>query len=288
MFNQSSSVSLIYVVEIANTTQNVDVTWSKTISSHSLTIKTNNPTDEQQNHHQQQQVKIDLSGSSFWAKKGLKSLEANGTRVDVYWDFRQAKFSNFPEPSSGFYVSLVSQNAVVLTIGDLKMEALNRTKKKPSATEAALVSKLEHVHGKRVFYTRTAFGGGESRRENEVVIETSLSGPNDPEMWITVDGVSAIRIMNLNWRFRGNEVVTVSDGVSVEIFWDVHDWLFETSGSSSGLFVFKPKAGFESRSLSYNGGYVDGDGDGDVEGDVNDLEDDSSPKYCHVLYAVKV
>ncbi|KAG7577061.1 hypothetical protein ISN45_Aa03g013730 [Arabidopsis thaliana x Arabidopsis arenosa] len=237
--------------------------------------------DEQQNHHQP--VKIDLSGSSFWAKKGLKSLEANGARVDVYWDFRQAKFSNFPEPSSGFYVSLVSQNATILTIGDLKNEALKRTKKNPSATEAALVSKQEHVHGKRVFYTRTAFGGGESRQENEVVIETSLSGPSDPEMWITVDGVPAIRIMNLNWRFRGNEVVTVSDGVSLEIFWDVHDWLFETSGSSSGLFVFKPKAGFESKSLSFNGRYGDGEGeDHDVE------DDDSSPKYCHVLYAVKV
>ncbi|EOA32534.1 hypothetical protein CARUB_v10015817mg [Capsella rubella] len=288
MFNQSSSVSLIYVVEIANTSQNVDVTWSKTISSHSLTIKIENLKDEQHNHHNQQQVKIDLSGSSFWAKKGLKNLEANGTRVDVYWDFRQAKFSNFPEPSSGFYVSLVSHNAVVLTIGDLKNEALKRTKKNPSATEAALVSKQEHVHGKRVFYTRTAFGGGESRRENEVVIETSLSGPNDPEMWITVDGVPAIRIMNLNWRFRGNEVVTVSDGVSVEIFWDVHDWLFETSGSSSGLFVFKPKSGFESRSLSFNGGYGDGDADVDDHGDVVEDDDDSSPKYCHVLYAVKV
>ncbi|AEE75321.1 unnamed protein product [Arabidopsis thaliana] len=280
MFNQSSSVSLIYVVEIAKTPQNVDVTWSKTTSSHSLTIKIENVKDEQQNHHQP--VKIDLSGSSFWAKKGLKSLEANGTRVDVYWDFRQAKFSNFPEPSSGFYVSLVSQNATVLTIGDLRNEALKRTKKNPSATEAALVSKQEHVHGKRVFYTRTAFGGGESRRENEVVIETSLSGPSDPEMWITVDGVPAIRIMNLNWRFRGNEVVTVSDGVSLEIFWDVHDWLFEPSGSSSGLFVFKPKAGFESKCLSFNGGYGDGEGeDHDVE------DDDSSPKYCHVLYAVK-
>ncbi|CAH8260308.1 unnamed protein product [Arabidopsis lyrata] len=281
MFNQSSSVSLLYVVEIAKTTQNVDVTWSKTMSSHSLTIKIENLKDEQHNHHQP--VKIDLSGSSFWAKKGLKSLEANGARVDVYWDFRQAKFSNFPEPSSGFYVSLVSQNATILTMGDLKNEALKRTKKNPSATEAALVSKQEHVHGKRVFYTRTAFGGGESRRENEVVIETSLSGPSDPEMWITVDGVPAIRIMNLNWRFRGNEVLTVSDGVSLEIFWDVHDWLFETSGSSSGLFVFKPKAGFESKSLSFNGGYGDGEGeDHDVE------DDDSSPKYCHVLYAVKV
>ncbi|ESQ48698.1 hypothetical protein EUTSA_v10022027mg [Eutrema salsugineum] len=282
MINQSSSVSLLYVVEIANSTQNVDVTWSKTISSHSLTIKIENLKKEEQNNHHHQ-VKIDLGGSSFWAKKGLKSLEANGTRVDVYWDFRQTKFSNFPEPSSGFYVSLVSQNAVVLTIGDLKNEAFQRTKKKPSATEAALVSKQERVHGKRVFYTRTSFGGEASRRENEVVIETSLSGPNDPEMWITVDGVPAIRIMNLNWRFRGNEVVTVSDGVSVEIFWDVHDWLFESSGSSSGLFVFKPKTGFDSKTLSFNGGYG---GENDDFGDCGD--DDSSTKYCHVLYAVKI
>ncbi|CAA7016331.1 unnamed protein product [Microthlaspi erraticum] len=284
MINLSSSVSLLYAVDIANTTQNVDVTWSKSTSSHSLTIKIENVKDGEQNHHNHHQVKIDIGGSSFWAKKGLKSLEAEGTRVDVYWDFRQAKFSNFPEPSSGFYVSLVSQNAVVLTIGDLKNEALQRTKKNPSATEAALVSKQEHVHGKRVFYTRTAFGGEESRRENEVVIETSLSGPDDPEMWITVDGVPAIRIMNLNWRFRGNEVVTVSDGVSLEIFWDVHDWLFDSSGSASGLFVFKPKTGFESQSPRFSGGSGGEDDDGGCDAE----DDDSSPMYCHVLYAVKV
>ncbi|CAF2127412.1 unnamed protein product [Brassica rapa] len=291
MINQFSSVSLLYAIEIADATQNIDFTWSRTISSHSLTIKTENIKNEEHDHHHQQ-VKIDLAGSSFWGKKGLKSLEANHTKVDVYWDFRKAKFSTFPEPSSGFYVSLVSQNAVVLTIGDLKNEAMQRTKKKPSATEAALVSKQEHVHGKRVFYTRTAFGGESSRRENEVVIETSLSGPNDPEMFITVDGVPAIRIMNLNWRFRGNEVVTVSDGVSVEIFWDVHDWLFETSGSSSGLFVFKPKVGDESRTLSFNGGYDGENDDGNSGGDNDNGDDggdgDESPKYCHVLYAVKV
>ncbi|CAN8259519.1 unnamed protein product [Cochlearia groenlandica] len=286
MLNQSSSVSLLYLVDITNTTQNIDITWSKTISSHSLTIKIENLTNENE-EQKLQQVKIDLAGSSLWAKKGLKTLEANGNRVDVYYDFRQAKFSNFPEPSSTFYVSLVSQNVAVLTIGDLKTEALQRTKKPSSTKEPSLLSKQEHVHGKRVFYTRTAFGGEMSRRENEVVIETSLSGPDEPEMWITVDGVPAIRVMNLNWRFRGNEVVTVSDGLSVEIFWDVHDWLFESSSgssssSSSGLFVFKPKACVESKSLSFNG---DDDVDGD---DDNDNDDDSLPKYCHVLYAVKV
>ncbi|XP_010552346.1 PREDICTED: uncharacterized protein LOC104822715 isoform X2 [Tarenaya hassleriana] len=249
MIDQSSSVTFIYIVEIAE-----------------------NPKDDR-NHHT---VKIDLSGWSFWGKKGLKTLEADGTRIDVYWDFRQAKFSNVPEPSSGFYVALVSQDVVVLTIGDLVNEAMKRTRKRPSAREAALVCKKEHVYGKRVFYTRTAFDGT-GRREHEVVIETSLSGPEEPEMWITVDGVAAMRVMNLNWRFRGNEVVTVKEGVAVEIYWDIHDWLFGSCGSSCGLFVFKQKLVSEGRSLSFNGGV-----------DENEGGEDSLSEYCYVLYAVRV
>lgn len=143
-----------------------------------------------------------------------------------------------------------------------------------------------------MFYIRIVFGGELLRCENEVVIEIFFFGFNDFEMFIIVDGVLVIRIMNLNWRFRGNEVVIVSDGVFVEIFWDVYDWLFEMFGLFSGLFVFKFKVGDEFRIFSFNGGYDGENDDGNSGGDNDNCDDggdgDELLKYCYVLYVVKV
>ncbi|XP_021905980.1 uncharacterized protein LOC110820709 [Carica papaya] len=228
-----SSVAFIYQAKIAELLRNVTATWSKNLINHSFSITVENMKDDQ-NHYT---CKIDLKAWQFWGKKGLKNLEVDGRRVDVFWDFRQAKFSSSPDPCSDYYVALVCEEEVVLLLGDLKNDALKRTRKKPSPAEATLLYKKEHVYGKKLFYTRAVLD--ESQKEHDVVIESSLSGPDDPEMWITVDGTMEIRIMNLNWRFRGNETITVND-VPVQILWDVHDWLFNSSGSSHGLFVFQP------------------------------------------------
>jgi kinesin family protein C2/C3 len=124
-----------------------------------------------------------------------------------------------------------------LLIGDLVNDAYIRTKSKPSSEEATLLCKKENVHGKKLFCTRAMLEEG--KPEHDVVIETSLSGPDDPEMWISIDGMLASRIMNLNWKFRGNEIVMVNN-LPVQIFWDVHDWLFNDLGTGPGLFIFKP------------------------------------------------
>ncbi|KAL6195212.1 hypothetical protein ACLB2K_030832 [Fragaria x ananassa] len=119
---------------------------------------------------------------------------------------------------------------------DLVTDAYNRTRSKPAFEAATLMYKKEYVCGRRLFCSKAMLGVG--KEEHDIVIETSLSGLNDPEMWITIDAVT-IRIMNLNWRFRGNESLMLHD-FPVEIFWDVHDWLFSKQASGQGLFIFKP------------------------------------------------
>ncbi|KAJ7963562.1 DUF868 family protein (DUF868) [Quillaja saponaria] len=261
-----SSVTFVYQTKVAESRRSVTVTWSKNLVSHSFCLTVENSSEE--NNFT---CKIDFKAWQFWGKKGLKSFEIDRRRVDVFWDFRQAKFDTTPMPCSDYYVVLVCRQEIVLLLGDLKEEAYKRTRSKPLLEEAALLYKKENVCGKKVFSTKAVLD--ESPTEHDIVIETSLSGPGDPEMWIIINGTTAIRIMNLNWRFRGNETVTVN-GLPVQIFWDVHDWLFSSPGASHGLFIFKPGNSLEFTSHS----------DPD---DNNQHKETPSREFCHFLHAWK-
>ncbi|KAK1311115.1 hypothetical protein QJS10_CPA08g01854 [Acorus calamus] len=224
------SVVSIYRTLIAGSTRNVTVTWSKNLINHSFSMSIDN------HHHQNNTTtttfsmcKVDLKPWPFWTKKGLKSLDIDDDkrRVEVFWDLRSVKFSNGPEPVEDYYVAVVSDEEVVLLLGDKKKEAYKRTKSRPSLTDAVLVCKRENVTGKKCFITaRARFK--ERGREHKVVIENSISisgGAREPEMWISVDGKVLVHVDNLNWKFRGNERVVVDD-VPVEVLWDAHDWVF--------------------------------------------------------------
>ncbi|XP_019417605.1 PREDICTED: uncharacterized protein LOC109328548 [Lupinus angustifolius] len=230
---QQHSVVYVYRTKVADLDRNIIVTWCKSTIEHTLSMSVEkNPLEENK-----YMCKIDLESGQSWGKKGLKSFEIDGTRVDVFWDFREAIFSTGPQPSSCYYVALVYKKEVLLLLGDLANNAYRRTKSKQSSEEVTLLCKKENMYGKKIFCTRVMLEEG--KIEHEIVIETSLSGPDDPEMWICINGMLACRIMNLNWRFRGNEVVMVNN-LHVQIFWDVHDWLFNDIGSGPGLFIFKP------------------------------------------------
>ncbi|EEF30206.1 conserved hypothetical protein [Ricinus communis] len=232
-----SSVTLIYEANVAEFNRNVIVTWNKSLINYSLTISVENLSNE--NHYT---CKIDLKTWQFWGRKGLKSFPVDGGKVDVYWDFRRAKFSSNPEPSSDYYVALVYEEEVVLMLGDSKKDAYRRTKKRPSMFEPILLCKKENVYGKKIFCTKAMLHlGNEEHREHDIVIEMS-SGLGDPELWISIDSFEVTHVKNLHWRFRGNEKV-IMNNVVIDIFWDVHDWLFGSPASQTsghGLFIFKP------------------------------------------------
>lgn len=266
-----NAVTYVYQAKLAELCCNVTAIWCKNLTNHSLSITVAKPRQESDYI-----CKIDVNSSQLWGKKGLKSFVIDGRRVDVYWDFRHAKFSSNPEPCSQYYVALVSKAEVVLLLGDLMTDAYKRTRSKPALEVAKLMYKKENVLGKRLFWTRAMLEVG--KEEHDIVIETSLSGPNDPEMWITVDGTVEIRIMNLNWRFRGNESVMLN-GFAVEIFWDVHDWLFSDEGTGQGLFIFKPSR------LDWESNHSD-PGSRNSQYD-SPKESSSTTEFCHFLYAWK-
>lgn len=275
-----STVTLAYQANIAGYWHNVTVVWCKNLMNHSLCI-----TVDSRNGDFHYTCKVDLKPWHFWSKKGYKSFEVESSRVDVYWDLRSAKFSSSsPEPCTDYYVALVSDEEVVLLLGDYKKKAYKRTKSRPALVEAVLFYKKENVFGKKSFSTRARLN--ERAKEHEITVEGSTSGPRDPEMWISVDGIVVVHVRNLHWKFRGNQTV-MAGKTPVQVFWDVHDWLFKSPGTGHGLFVFKPgPADCES------------DRDGSGRGDNSDNSTGSSyypaqsgfpsPEFCLFLYAWKI
>ncbi|CAM8997320.1 unnamed protein product [Rhodiola kirilowii] len=275
-----NSVSCLYQAHIAGVWRNVTVQWSKNLMTHSMSI-TVDSYDGQQLHYQS--CKIDLKPWHFWSKKGYKSFDVDGADVDVYWDLRSAKFNGSPEPSSDYYVAVVSDDEVVLLLGDCSKKAYKRTKSRPALADAVLCYKKENVFSKKSFSTKARFDD-RSQREHDIVVECSNSWPRDPEMWISVDGIVLIHIKNLQWKFRGNQTISVGSQ-AVQVFWDVHDWLFKALGTGHGLFIFKPAAGEE---------YGD-DGDAESGSDGSGSRYHSthscagrSSQFCLFLYAWKM
>ncbi|KAL5735584.1 hypothetical protein ACOSP7_030051 [Xanthoceras sorbifolium] len=276
------TLTLIYQAIVADLFRNITVTWNKSPSNHFISINVENPINEKSHYT----CKIDLKAWQLWCRKGLKNLEVDGRKLDVYWDFRQAKFSSSPAPDSDYYVAIVTKEEVVLLLGDLKQDAYKRTKRKPPLVEATLLCKQESVYGKDMFCTRSTLGEGEE--EHEIIIENSLSGPGDPEMWIRINGVTAIHVMNLYWTFRGNEIVSTKNNTSIKVFWDVHDWLFSNSSSTYGLFMFNPSKEESASTDNLDGRNLD-NGNHEDEDKYNSSEEiQSLSGYCHLLYAWKI
>ncbi|XP_076911495.1 uncharacterized protein LOC143569456 [Bidens hawaiensis] len=227
------TVTCMYQALIGGHWRVVTAVWTKNIMNHSLTIYV----DSSMETNHRTNCRIDLAPWHFWGKKSYRAFEVDGVQIVVHWDLRSANFTGSPEPCSDFYVALVCNGEVVLLIGDMTEKVYRRTKARPCASDTLLFFKKEHVFGKKSFTTRAKFD--KHRKDYGIVVESSTVGPNDPEMSISIDGTVLIHITNLQWKFRGNQTVLVNNQ-PIEVFWDVHAWLFLTPGSSYGLFIFKP------------------------------------------------
>ncbi|KAF9610654.1 hypothetical protein IFM89_023910 [Coptis chinensis] len=294
MGNKSAqcTVTCVYHAKLVGMCRNVTVVWCKNLINHSLNITVDSPGDE--NNYT---CKIDFKPWHFWTKKGFKPFDVEGKRVDVFWDLRRAKISGSPEPYMDYYVAMVFDEEVVLLLGDYKKKAYKRTKSRPSLADAVLVWKKENVFAKKCFSTRAKFD--QRKKDHDIVVENSVGGPRDPEMWISIDGIVLVHITSLQWKFRGNETVLVNK-MPVQILWDVHDWLFSTPGSGHGLFIFKPGSP-ENRQDNYilkdgssHGGETDRDSTTTLSTDEGQrqplIEDNTSsnPEFCLFLYAWKI
>ncbi|KAG8388542.1 hypothetical protein BUALT_Bualt02G0136300 [Buddleja alternifolia] len=228
---QSVFVS-VYRTKIANLCRLITVTWCKNMLLHGLSLSVEGPDGD--SHYS---CKLELKPWYFWKKHGSKRIFLENKPVDVFWDLKAAKFNGETEPSSDYYVAMVCDDEVVLILGDLKKEAYRKTGCRPALIDPILISRKEHIFGKKKFLTRVKFH--EKGSFHEISIDCkSKSGSADPEMEIRIDGHLVIHVKHLQWKFRGNESVHFNKA-RIDVYWDVHDWIF-SPGLRHALFIFKP------------------------------------------------
>ncbi|KAL8215944.1 hypothetical protein R6Q57_022781 [Mikania cordata] len=207
----------------------ITITWCKNMLLHGLSVSIDCP-------QAGSKCKVELKPWYFWRKQGSKSFVLDGKAIDVFWDLKSAKFHGETEPGSEYYVAVVCDEEVVLLVGDMKKDAYRKTGCRPSLTDPVLVSRKEHVFGKKRFQTRVKFH--ETGRFHDITIEsknTSTDHGVDSEMEIRIDGHLMIDVKHLQWKFRGNECINFKK-VNIEVYWDVHDWLF-SPGIRHALFI---------------------------------------------------
>ncbi|KAJ6869069.1 hypothetical protein NC651_033978 [Populus alba x Populus x berolinensis] len=229
-----------YRTKIADQCRLITITWCKNLLLHGLSVSVEGPEGESQ-----YTCKVELKPWYFWRKQGSKRFVVEGKAVDIFWDLKAAKFNGETEPNSEYYVAVVCDEEVVLLLGDLKKDAYRKTGCRPALIDPILVSRKEHIFGKKKFATRIKFH--EKGRFHEISIECKNGSNNEPEMEIRIDGHLVIHVKHLQWKFRGNEYINLRK-LRVEVYWDVHDWLF-SPGLRHALFIFKPIMSSTSLSL---------------------------------------
>ncbi|KAG2239510.1 hypothetical protein Bca52824_091655 [Brassica carinata] len=190
---------------------------------------------------------LNLNTLTFWRKRGSKSISP---RIQVLWDLTRAKFESGSEPRSGFYIAVLVGGEMGLLVGDSVKEAYARAKSaRPPTNPQALVMRKEHVFGGRVFSTKARFGG----KNREITIDCCVD--EDARLCLSVDSKQVLTIKRLRWKFRGNERVEI-DGVSVQISWDVYNWLFQSNGGGHAVFMFRFESDPEEEERNENGNGV--------------------------------
>jgi hypothetical protein len=283
----------VYRTKVADHCRLITITWCKNLLLHGLSISVEGPEGESQ-----YTCKIELKPWYFWRKQGSKKFVVDGNKaVDIFWDLKGAKFNGETEPTSEYYVAVVCDEEVVLLLGDLKKDAYRRTGCRPALIDPILVSKKEHIFGKKKFSTRAKFhekgkwheisiecknrgNGNGGDKNNSVVVGSSVQV--QPEMEIRIDGHLVIHVKHLQWKFRGNESVHLSK-MRIEVYWDVHDWLF-SPGLKHALFIFKPILSSTISSCSSSPLSIQARSVESVEG----FSVSGSSEFCLFLYAWKV
>ncbi|XP_047313099.1 uncharacterized protein LOC124916428 [Impatiens glandulifera] len=222
-----NTVICVYTCKLLDLSCLITITWSKNLMGQCHSVEISDLSG-------QSLSKFVLKPTLFSKRKGFKSLDIlNSVKIGLFWDLSSAHFGSGPEPLEGFYLALVCDNEMVLLIGDMKKEAFRKTSSTPSIKNATFISKREHMFGKRLFGTRVQFH--DDGPVHELTIECDTA--HDFRLVVSLDSKIAMLVKRIQWKFRGNHTIWV-DGAAVEVFWDIHNWLFGTAFGDA-VFVFQ-------------------------------------------------
>ena len=257
---QQNMVTCLYRTTIDGDYKVLSVTWFKTLMGQGLLVQVDDPSCQLACH-------IDMKPWLFWKKQGSKSFETRcGSKLEVVWDLTSAKYGSGPEPKEGFFVCVICGRNVVLLLGDMQKEAMKKVRSRGRGEEkdeanhyegaieakherkedqeeeevckAVLLSRREHMSGRRIYTTRARFF--ETGGTHDIAIECHTGCETDPpRLSVRIDKKLVVQVKRLMWKFRGNQTILI-DGLPIEVFWDVHNWLFNPSnGNEHAIFMFQ-------------------------------------------------
>nr|XP_043626349.1 uncharacterized protein LOC122597843 [Erigeron canadensis] len=223
-------VTCVYQCKLLGKSRLIIINWSKSLVGHCFSVEIEDLSRKCLN-------RIDVKPSLFTKRRGLKSLQVDFVTLDVYWDLTNAKFGSSPEPVEGYYLGLGYKGEMILLLGDLRKEMLKKTK---HLSNSLRILKREHVFGKKFYVTKAQFK--DNGPVHDLRIECDTFGLDDPKLVVRMDSKIVMQVKNLVWKFRGNFTISV-DGLPVEVYWDVHEWLFGST-TSSAFFMFQTCPGY--------------------------------------------
>ncbi|KAK2648356.1 hypothetical protein Ddye_015845 [Dipteronia dyeriana] len=218
-------VTCVYQCKLHGHSCLITVTWTKNLMGQGLSVAIDDATN-------QCLCKVEIKPWLFSKRKGSKNLDIDSNKVDINWDLSCARFGSGPEPLEGYYLSVAYNEELVLLLGDLKKEAYRKIESAPVNSNAIFIAKKEHIFGKKFYGAKAQFC--DKGQMHDVTIECDTIDVKEPCLVIRIDSKTVMQIKRLRWKFRGNHTVLV-DGLPVEVFWDVHNWLF---GNAMGNAVF--------------------------------------------------
>ncbi|KAK6141456.1 hypothetical protein DH2020_024816 [Rehmannia glutinosa] len=230
--NAQNRVTCVYSYDSFRFSGFITVTWIKHLVAQGLTIGIENPS-------KQPLCRVHIKPWLFSSKKkGFKNLVVNSTTVNIHWDLSSAKFGSSPEPLQNFYLAIVLNQELCLLLGDSPNEAYKKidSVSTPVVTKAKFVAKREHIVGKRLYTSKAQFC--EKGELHDIWIEYDPSEGFGKCLVICIDRKVVLQVTQLMWKFRGNETILV-DGFSVEVYWDVYNWLFGSVNMSNAIFLFR-------------------------------------------------
>ncbi|MED6225297.1 hypothetical protein PIB30_092445 [Stylosanthes scabra] len=256
-----NAVTCVYQCKLQESSSSIcfiTVTWTKTLMGQGLSVGID---DLFSNHCL---CKFDIKPWLFSRRKGSKNFDVKSNKVDIFWDLSSAKFGSGPEPSEGYYIAIMFNHVMVLLLGDLKKDACKKlfdhnnrhheiSYNLHQSSGAIFIARRENVFGKKCYGAKAQFCDKGPLHNVTIECDTfninsSSSISSDPCLVIRIDSKIVIQVKRLKWKFRGNHTILV-DGVPVEVFWDVHNWLF---GNSMGNAVFMFQTQSQSVSSSEN------------------------------------
>lgn len=231
--NAQNLVTCVYQCKLRGRLCLITVTWTKNLMGQGLSIGIDDSAH-------QCLCKVDIKPWLFSKRKGCKNLEVDSSKIDMYWDLTNAKFGAGPEPLEGFYLAVIFNGEMILLLGDLKREAykkIDNDAERVRCSNSIFVAKREHIFGKKFYVAKAQFC--DKGQTHDVAIECDTVGLNDPSLVIRIDSKPVMQVKRLKWKFRGNNTILV-DGLPVEVFWDVHNWLFGNNNNmGNAVFMFQ-------------------------------------------------